>query len=166
MSVTFSLPREFVQTPRMAEASCPSCRGKTSRDSDIDCESCMGYGGDTAAEDAYFKSLAELDGEFNVANGNATFILREVLNMPEAECYGSIDPSTVLMRVATFFDLSSGVVEPSQERAVILTEEGVSEGATVIDCGRSLDQVERYVASLKRLAEIAIERGAPVIQWG
>jgi len=159
MSMTFSLPRRFTKVGRRLITSCVACGGDIygKQTPALDCESCLGYGGDKDAEDAHQNRIASIDGEFNVANTNGLFILEEVLNL-EADYCGEVWPSVVLSRLAAYYNPESGVIDPSEEQGVILTSEGVAPGATVINCGRSLRQVESYVARLKYLAEIAIER--------
>lgn len=178
MSVTFSLPRGFETVSadeRQAAyaAPCPACGGQTVSSQaairpDPGCGNCMGYGGDTGAELRLAVREAECDGTFNVANGNAAFIVQDVLNLPcEAVEYGAIDPATLLQRLAVFEPfLANGVQAPSQEQAVVITDDGVDVGATFINCGRSLDQIEGYVRRLRLLAERALERGAPEVVWG
>jgi len=148
MSVTFSMSHEFTTVERYT--------GALESDADFD------------AYDAYLESKCRIDGEFNVANGNAYYILQEILNMggAEVECYGSLPTTTVLMRVSLFLRAEAGVVKASESQAVRMDENGVGLGCKVIDCGRTLGQIESYVSRLKKLAEIAAERGAPEIQWG
>lgn len=179
MSVTFSLPREFRAVTRADyEAAlttpCPECKGHE-RFAPVEnriipnpeCDTCYGDGGSMEAMDAYFAREASEDGEFNVANGNAAYIVQDLLNLSSEEVYGgSLDPATVLMRLAVIFDTSKGVEEPSTSQAVRLTAEGVGLGCTVVNLGRSQRQCDSYVSRLRRLAELAVERGAPEIIWG
>jgi hypothetical protein len=166
MSITFSLPQQFTRAGRRLITSCVACGGDIygKQTPAQDCESCLGYGGDTEAENNHLDRVAEIDGEFNVANGNGCFILRDILNIHNVSSWGDVPPSTVLQRIATYYNPESGVTETTEEQGVVLTSEGVAPGATVIRCGRSLRQVESYVSRLKRLAEIAVERGCN-IQW-
>ncbi len=179
MSITFSLPTEFTSETEdraLFAVPCAKCGGHnryaqldgTPRvEMDPDCPTCMGYGGDQDSEAAYWERRHHGDGEFNVSNYNGMWILRDVLNFgSEADYCGTVSPTTVMMRCATFLNLEGGVVEPSCEQGVKLTPEGVSMGAMVCHGGRSLDQIESYVFRLKRLATLALERGASVIQWG
>ena len=137
MSITFSLPQEFnsniTQCPHSQEAAC---------------------------EDCYWAIRAE-DGEFNVANTNGLFIVRDILDL-DLDYYGEVMPSTVLMRLGVW--AGDGVIEPSTRQGVRLTPSGVGLGATVINGGRSKEQVNRYISQLRRLAELAIERGCN-IRW-
>jgi len=179
MSITFSLPTEFTSEESDRDLFSVPCRkcGGHNRHADLagttrveaveSCEVCLGYGGDADSEAAYWERRHHGDGEFNVSNYNGMWVLGDVLNFgSEAEYCGTISPTTVMMRCATFLNLEGGVVEPSCEQGVRLTPEGVSLGAMVCYGGRSLDQIESYVFRLKRLATLALERGAPVIQWG
>jgi hypothetical protein len=154
MSVTFGLPHGFESVTRAdREAAyslpCPECGGQGPYgvtdpvQPDHDCGSCLGYGGDTAAQDALFAREADSDGEFNVANGNAAYIVQDILNLPDEEVYGgSIEPHMVLVRLATAGVFAqNGVREPSESQAIRIDENGVGLGCQVIDCGRSLRQV-------------------------
>lgn len=179
MSVTFGLPREFravtrADYERAFSRPCPECGGHNTyapienrSEADIDCGTCHGYGGDYEAETAYFAREAQDDGELNVANANAAYIVQDLLNLSHTEVYGgSIDPSTVLMRPAVVFNPAAGVVQPSESQAVRIDASGVGLGCRVINCGRSERQIDSYIERLRRLAELAIERGAPSIVWG
>jgi hypothetical protein len=107
-------------------------------------------------------------GDFNVSNVNAGFIVREVLGIddPEAVYDGSLATHLVAQRVATYLTKPSDVVAPSETQGVYIDENGVGPGARFIDCGRSEDQVLRYLRSLRHLVDVANERGAPEIVWG
>ena len=179
MGVTFMLPGEFREVTRAEHTSalntpCPDCGGHDTyaplekrTNADPECHTCYGDGGSMKAMDAYFARQSDVDGEFNVANANAAFIVQEILNLSHQEVYGgSLDPATVLMRLAVYFDPSKGVEAPSETQAVRLTMEGVGLGCTVLNMGRSQTQVERYLHSLRKLAELAVERGSPEIYWG
>ena len=179
MSVTFSLPHGFEATTRAEREAvyalpCPECGGHNPYGppnpvtASNDCGTCFGHGGDTDAETAFYARETDVDCGFNVANGNAAYIVQDLLNLPDEEVYdGSIEPHMVLMRLAVAGAFAqNGVREPSESRGVILTPEGVSDGCRVIDGGRSLEAVESYIVRLRRLAEVAIERGAPSIVWG
>lgn len=170
MSVTFSLDRE-TQFPYPNPDICPGCGGAAWGEprANRDCDTCEGYGGDAEAWRKVDTLRSELEGEFNVANTNARFILGELLNVPTHEgLYGSLDGATAAMRLATSaykVDGTFGVRVQSEEQAVHLSDAGVSLGATVIDCGRSADQIAGYVEALTRLVEIATDEGCG-IAWG
>jgi hypothetical protein len=133
---------------------------------DQDCDSCYGYGGESEARASLAAREAVEDGEFNVANGNAVYIVQDLLNLSCEEVYGGeLHPAMVLSRLG-FTNTTSGVVEPSESQAVRLTAEGVGLGCRFVHMGRSQSQCDSYVERLRRLAEIAIERGAPSIVWG
>lgn len=173
MSVTFSLPREHrsvtrEERERAHNLPCPHCGGNPfGEGADHDCESCLGYGGDREAQEALYARDSQEDGEFNVANANAIYIVQDLLGLHCDEVYGgSLDPATVLIRLASVWDTSKDTIEPSEEQAVRLTAEGVSLGCKVISMGRSQRQCDSYVSRLRRLAEIALDRGAPEIVWG
>jgi hypothetical protein len=171
MSVTFSLDRES-NYPYPSPDLCPKCGGAAWGEprADRECARCDGYGGD---REAWLKAddlRAEREGEFNVANTNARFILSELLNVSTADgLYGSLDAGTAAIRLATSAyktaDGTFGVREASETQSVRVSAEGVSLGPTVVDCGRSADQVVRYVEALERLVEIAQSEGCG-INWG
>jgi len=179
MSVTFGLPREYrgvtrKDFERVYSLPCPDCGGHNTYaqiaekvEADLDCDKCYGMGGDHNAESALYAREADEDGEMNVANANAIYIVQDILNLPHTEVYGgSIEPTALIMRLAVYFDPSRGVVDPSESQAVRLSSEGVSLGCRVINCGRTSRQVDSYISRLRRLADIAIERGAPAVVWG
>jgi hypothetical protein len=180
MSVTFSLPREFrVVTQedhkRARAVPCPGCGGHDRYaelaiprvEGDHNCDTCYGDGGNHDVIGAVYGRDAREDGEFNVADGNAAYIVQDLLNLRGEEAYGgALAPHLILSRLATVFDTANGVEEGSETQGVILTADGVAPGATVINCGRSQRQCDSYVSRLRRLAEIAQERGAPEIIWG
>ena len=166
MSITFSLPMDFMQVARPLISACPSCGGESyggKKTADPDCQSCWGMGGDSEAESTHQHRITEVDGDLNVANVNGRFIVEDILNL-EFDFCGEVIPSVVLMRIAAFFSRCLVSKAPSVEQGVHLTMEGVAPGATAVDCGRSLWQVESYMPRLTRLAEIALERGCN-IQW-
>ena len=106
-----------------------------------------------------------IPGDFNVANGNGLWILQSILGLPPTYG-GSVSPTVALMRCNAFLNPESGVEEPRCEQAVKLSADGVGLGPVVCYGGRSLEQIESYVERLKRLATIALDRGAPEIHWG
>lgn len=177
MSITFMLPHEFRSVTRADREAvyrlpCPSCGGTSPYgdaervEADIDCDSCYGHGGDTSAEMALMDREAADDSEMNVSNGNAVYIVRDILNLTSEDVNGgSLDPSTILLRTS-YVNTTDGVEAESEAQAVHLSEEGVSLGCRVINMGRTLRQCDSYVLRLRRLAEMAIERGAPSIHWG
>ena len=179
MSVTFMLPREFRVITRADEElaraqPCPTCGGhdrystvSTPVEANPDCDLCYGDGGDHDAISAVEGRKAVEDGEMNVANSNAIYIVQDLLNLSCEEVYGgSLDPSTVLMKLAVLFSTANGVQERTEGQAVRLTAEGVGLGCKFINMGRSERQIDSYVDRLRKLAEIAVERGAPEIVWG
>lgn len=178
MSITFSLPREFTSEAadrKLFAVPCPKCGGHNAHaslgdtpriEAPHDCDGCLGYGGCQDSEATYWERRHHGDGEFNVSNYNGMYILSDVLNITMPDYCGSISPTIIMMRCATFLGAEQGVVEPSCEQDVRLTDEGVSMGPMVCSGGRSLDQIESYVSRLKRLATLALERGCTEIQWG
>ena len=121
---------------------------------------------DSPSWETFHEQSAELDGEFNVANSNAHYILSEILNLgSDVEAWGSIDPSTVLMRTS-YVNVDTGVTPERVSQGTYIDDNGVGPGCALLDMGRHRGQVESYVTRLRRLAEIAIEREAPEILWG
>lgn len=109
--------------------------------------------------DAYFGALSDM-GEFNVANGNARYILKDLLRMgDEQELYGSMDQAEFQFRLSLIEPMAVvGGIEP--------TEQFIGAGGMTMHlCGRTVDQCERYAASLVRLGKLAEEYGCG-IRWG
>ena len=166
MSVTFSPDVAFPARPNFP---CPECGGTMQyqrghvKDALTECGTCVGYGGDSDAEYAW--ETANCPPSLNVANGNAAFIVQEILNISvhEADIYcHAVAAHEVLLRIALYFDTSRGVAAPSTEQTVKVTYNGVEQGATYHFCGRTEEQVKRYLASLQAIAEYAAEHGAEV----
>jgi len=114
------------------------------------------FGGDaepTEEEvDAYFSALAE-EGEFNVANGNAVYILRDILKT-DGEMCGSMTADDLALRLSMVDDFSvAGGIKPT------------TLSARMFNFGRTYDQCERYVRSLVRLSKLALAEGVG-IRWG
>ena len=91
----------------------------------------------------------------NVANGNFREAILPILD-PKQELenpfMGIMCPVKALSRVDGVLDATS------------LTSETKTEGR-MIHCGRSQEQVERYLSKLKQLCELAIEHGGK-LGWG
>ena len=107
--------------------------------------------------------------ELNVANRNGFVILRDLLGLTSPECWGEIDPATVLRELALWETRVPGAVIPAsttQTERVVLTAEGVSveKGCRWISAGLPREQLERYVRHLTALAELAQARGEE-ISW-
>lgn len=108
--------------------------------------------------DAYFGALANW-GEFNVANGNGRYILKDLLGIDPSEEYGTLSYDEFQFRLSLIDPMAVvGGLEPSEEFV------GAG-GATMHLCGRSIDQCERYVACLVRLGRLA-QAYKCGIQWG
>jgi len=144
--MTFSI--EGIEEETGDSLPCPDC-GLSNYDnrvkpgaSPMDC-SCMGYGGPEQMPVPQF--------ELNVANVNGADLLRH-LGLP-AECYGEADPQDILTALA----LRHGSND-------LLESEDRSEG-NVHECGRSADQVARYMAKLEKIAVKAAKYDRKVI-WG
>ena len=108
------------------------------------------------AIEAYY-AACEAFGEFNVGNGNAVYILRDILGLPgdfEEICYGEMDADTLGFRLSMLDPLSTvGGMAPASQDGI------------VINCGRTLAQCERYVRSLIKLCSLAEGFGCG-IRWG
>lgn len=100
----------------------------------------------------------------NVSNNNGFYILTDILNIDSPDAYGSVSAQHVLACAASY-DASRGTKETKTTQGVYLTPEGVSPGATVTYCGRTREQVERYLESLTALAVAAQNKGEEVA-WG
>jgi hypothetical protein len=106
----------------------------------------------------------------NVANRNGFVILTELFDLPHGtvESWGSIDPRTVLVKLATAEARITGVVRPDEDNhgeRVELSEHGVAVVPTcrVITFGITRDQVERYISALRRIAEWAVEHDEEIL---
>ena len=110
--------------------------------------------GDSDADWGRYLSAKEAEGEFNVANGNAHYILSEILKIENCEMWGSMSGEELAFRLSHVVseDVDGGFRPSHQD-------------GNVIDCGRSFSQCERYLASLVKLAKVAAERGVGII-WG
>lgn len=95
------------------------------------------------------------DEAMNVSSRNARVILVGLLGFsPDGvEAGGQLDPHEVLLQLATSDMRIKGLTVPtSEEQSVRISEEGVGLGPKVIDCGVSIDQLERYVKVLRGMA--------------
>ena len=96
--------------------------------------------------------------EANLANGNAHAV-QEMLKMPTDYC-GSCDPSIILEGISFVRALNNMGHEP----LVTPTTEKQEEGhCRVINCGRSYEQVERYLQAFEEIALEAARRKVPVV---
>lgn len=118
------------------------------------------------AWDAYFTLKADVDGEFNVANGNGYFIVRDILGFEGNVLFGGpLDPQDVLRSVAAYEAKSGTKEDRVSESGVVLTADGVAPSSTLVEFGRDTRQVQSYLDRLTVLANICVERGAE-ITWG
>jgi len=109
----------------------------------------------------------DVEGEFNVANANARYIVEALLG-EEFDYCGSLDATTAAQRLSIALAMGAedaGVVTPTDDGGVRLTLDGVGVGSRNIDCGRSAAQVSGYAGAVAHLVEIAQARGCG-IQWG
>lgn len=102
MSVTFSLPNDYCQV-----------------------------GGDSDAEARYFEAKSSIDGEFNIANANAAWLLREVLNIRHEDEETSIPVYMAQARLNAFTSPDSGVEKPTVETGIMIDANGVGPGVRV-----------------------------------
>jgi len=139
-------------------------------DPDLDCGTCLGYGGDTAREDQYWEAHERekaSDGEFEVNQGGAALILRDILGLgpEEAGSEGELPIWRAEMRLAVFTNPEGLTRDGEDGRAVVITEDGVREGCRVIEGPVTLESVQRRLGLLRTLVGVAVERGADRIVW-
>jgi len=140
MSVTFYLGSNETYFP-----ACDTC-GQTAVSAGgepCDAEGCLGYGPDAV------RSTPEL----NVANANAAVILRTLLGYEDADLYGGeLDAPDLKLRLSMAPYRQDGAVRPTVQYA-----------PNVVSFGLCAERIERYVAALSELAELADRRGEPVL---
>lgn len=159
MSVTFSIPgvsktrinRDFV---------CAECKATPANPSyNQDCSICMGYGSDPNDDPLGTDSM-------NVANAAARIILHTLLGYGQDEKdgeYGSLNPRDVLSRLATAESRVPGAVRrPSDNQGVRIDANGVRPVCRVIDFGMNQDRIQRYVDTLREMAEKALAAGSEI----
>lgn len=168
MSITFRLDKPL---PRYnwAYTKCAKCGISNGPEDDqkrYDAAQCIGPDGCYGYGPEHIGSKPE-PFSLNVANDNGFFILRDVFNLQDGEVdyCGSIDSTTLALKLAFFTDLEAGIQEPREDQAIRMDENGVSLGVKMTHCGRSLQQIERYLTSLKAMVEQAVEEGCG-ITWG
>lgn len=157
MSVTFS-----VQGARHKSIACPKCGASYPNTLDNGCEETMEgslYGR------CYGMGFTIADApEMNLANGNAVVLL-SFLNQEETgeDICGSLDPANVLRTLAVLeSDPAKLTSKSSDNQGIAVDENGVRPACRMVSFGRSLDQVTRYIESLRKIAEAALERGAQI----
>jgi hypothetical protein len=158
MSVTFCV--EGLNEDTGYNLPCPECglsplQASQTDDKNEDCL-CMGYGGP--------EHLPVPQHELNVANINA-HALMTMLDLDSHPC-GAIQPQDLLAKLSIYGDRAEQFVEePYEERGTIINEHGVGPGALMVHAGRSLEQIQRYVRVLTKIATKAAELNARVV-WG
>ncbi len=179
MSVTFSLaskPGPEAPSEPFPRVACPECGGmpyighvEGEKQGDQFCDTCLGYGGSPKVEEAWHarREGRNVGPTLNVANGNALVIFERLLNMhaPQYDMGGGeLDPSAVLLALGTTaWQRESFARAPKVTRGVVLTPEGVSDGATWIECGLSPARIETYAVTLTAMAEAALEAGVAIV---
>lgn len=154
MSVTFRVDGPLAAFP-YGESVCPDCGARYGQAGDPTCGNCYGFGGDQEAIDAWMAETSR--DELNLANGNAAFVLRDVLRRSEVDLYcGSMEPSSMLFYLS-LYRAEQGEVPDYQERGAM--------GCRVYRCGRNRQQVQRYLDELTRIATLAERQGRNVV-WG
>lgn len=154
MSITFSI--QGLEEEDGLDLPCEMCGCRLDRScGHFDCQ-CGGYGGP--------KNFPRPRYELNVANTNGLALLR-FLNM-DAEYYGSIDPDPMLAALAARrLSADELVEEPTVERLTRLSPQGIDQGPLIHHCGRTRDQVDRYLEVLTRIAKMAKRIGREIV-WG
>ena len=104
--------------------------------------------------DAYFEERASW-GEFNVANGNAAYIIRDLLGLSiEDGLWGGMDGDAFRFRLSQLSEMDVvGGIAPTEK------------GRNFVSFGRTVDQCERYLRALVKLAKLS-ERHECGITWG
>lgn len=98
--------------------------------------------------------------EANLANGNAAAV-QNMLNMPD-DYSGECDPQVILDGIAFIRALNNTGHEPL---VTATTEEHNSGGLRVVHCGRTPEQVQRYLDAFERIALEACRRKVNIV-WG
>lgn len=144
MSVTFIIPSVSFPAAKRPCVVCGRDRTAATELADGSCDHCYGMGGDHSSIEQF---------ELNVANGNLPTIL-ERLRIEFDSC-GEINPCELLQRLHKY--------APPIPRVGTSTK--VPGGPTMVDCGQTQDQVERYWERLESIAVHAIKVGS-TITWG
>lgn len=99
----------------------------------------------------------DLPPELNLTNDNA-FELLTMLGMPN-QSYGSISVGELATKLSgiTDFHIQMGMKAPSEETG--------KRGAKVYDMGRSEDQINRYLITLQKMVQWAIDHGHDTINF-
>jgi len=98
--------------------------------------------------------------ELNVANRNAQIIVKDILQIHGEYYTGSINARDLLLKLDMLSDFAKDMlpIAPSSEKG--------KGGAIAYDFGLSSDQIDRYVNTLEKMAQWAINKGYDYIQWG
>lgn len=144
MSITFSI--EGIEEETGNELPCPKCGVSLAtaclpENHSNECELCQGYGGPAQLPEPQF--------ELNVANGNG-YALLEWMGLG-AECAGDAHPWAILIA------LNTQDASPLQSVDV--------DAGVVHYCGRTAEQVARYVEKLRKIALKASDYDRKVV-WG
>jgi hypothetical protein len=102
---------------------------------------------------------------YNVANGSASRILRDMLHVEDEWLCGDLDPHEVLRRFAVVrpeAHVEDGYDEQRERVVLSSSGVGVKRGPRVIFQGISEDRVSRWIEGLSRVAKLAIEAGVGI----
>jgi hypothetical protein len=136
---------------------CPKCEAMPSRPSYVDCPICWGYGTDPD-DDPFLRP--------GFQSSYGSLIIHELLNYGTTEkdsSIGTLDPSDVLIRLTTVSARIANLVQPaSVSQGTYIDANGVGPGATVYNMGLSEERLQRYIDSLRELAEVALAAGKEI----
>lgn len=161
MSITFSAGIPSLADRSLMEQDCPECGHKSNHlggMAPVNCDTCMGYGGNPEAEAEYWHQDA-VSGDINVCNGTAEVVFGWLGLIGHWSPCGSMNATQALIRLATVFAPFRDALLPSEGHGVRITAEGVSPGCLVISPGISGERMEEVHGSLVSLCERAINLG-------
>jgi hypothetical protein len=154
MSVTFQL-----EGSRTAHVACPKCGACYPKCLDNNCEAIHEVAGR-----CYGMGFAIPSGpELNLANGNAAMLL-DAMRVSTEDLCGTLEPQEVLNALA--------VIESNGNRSLVrgtfdnggfhVDENGVGACVRVISFGVNAHRAERYVESLRKIAQAALAQGVRI----
>lgn len=157
MSVTFS-----VEGARHDHVACPKCGANYPKTLDNDCQESMKGSVHGRCYGMGF-TIAYLP-EMNLSQDNAA-ALASVFGQTfeDEDISGYLDPANVLRELAVLESNPEKLTSKgSNNHGIHIDENGVRPTCRAIGFGRSLVQVERYIASLRTIAEAALAKGARI----